>query len=62
MLRRTRYHAEVYRDAQDQWRWRVRSQANGKIVADSAEGYHDEGHARRMVRKVCRVRRVVTAD
>jgi len=29
---------EMYRDTSQQWRWRFRAN-NGKIVADSAEGY-----------------------
>lgn len=36
----------VYRAA-DGWRWRRRA-ANGKIVAESGEGYGDKGHARHM--------------
>ena len=29
---------EIYRDAKRQWRWRLRA-SNGRIVADSGEGY-----------------------
>jgi uncharacterized protein YegP (UPF0339 family) len=29
---------EIYRDAKREWRWRLRA-ANGRIVADSGEGY-----------------------
>ena len=29
---------EIYRDANREWRWRLRA-ANGRIVADSGEGY-----------------------
>lgn len=29
---------EVYQDTQSQWRWRLRA-ANGRTIADSAEGY-----------------------
>jgi len=32
---------EVYRDAKDEWRWRLLAD-NGEIVADSAEGYKVE--------------------
>lgn len=28
----------IYKDHQGEWRWRLKS-ANGKIIADSAEGY-----------------------
>lgn len=31
-------HFNVYRDRSRQWRWRLEA-ANGRIVADSAEGY-----------------------
>jgi len=29
---------QVYKDTKNDWRWRLKA-ANGKIVADSAEGY-----------------------
>jgi hypothetical protein len=29
---------EIYRDTKREWRWRLRA-ANGRIVADSGEGY-----------------------
>ena len=29
---------EVYRDRSSQWRWRLKA-ANGRIIADSGEGY-----------------------
>lgn len=29
---------EIYKDAKGEWRWRLRAK-NGRIVADSAEGY-----------------------
>ena len=29
---------EIYRDGRSEWRWRLRA-ANGRIVADSGEGY-----------------------
>lgn len=32
----------VYRDYLNQWRWRLRA-ANGKIIADSGEGYVNYG-------------------
>jgi uncharacterized protein YegP (UPF0339 family) len=28
----------VYKDARGEWRWRLKA-ANGKIIADSGEGY-----------------------
>jgi len=30
----------VYQDAARQWRWRLRA-ANGRIIADSGEAYHN---------------------
>ncbi len=46
---------EIYQSAKDdQFYWRLRSK-NGKVIADSAEGYTTMGKARaasRMVRKV----------
>jgi uncharacterized protein len=32
----------VYKDAKQEWRWQLKS-INGKIVADSAESYHNRG-------------------
>jgi uncharacterized protein YegP (UPF0339 family) len=43
--------AELYRDAKGEWRWRVHA-ANGRIVADSGEGYKrkdDCAHGLRLV-------------
>ena len=33
------YH--YYKDASGEWRWRLKA-ANGKIIADSGEGYQNE--------------------
>jgi len=44
-------HFEVYQDAADEWRWRMVA-ANGRIVADSGEGYSSKGSARRAVENV----------
>lgn len=35
----------VYRDAAGEWRWRLRSSGNRKIIADSAESYVSKGGA-----------------
>jgi uncharacterized protein YegP (UPF0339 family) len=35
---RLRATFEVYRDAENEWRWRLCTR-NGNIIADSAEGY-----------------------
>ena len=32
---------EVYKDNSNEWRWRYKA-SNGKIIADSAEGYHNK--------------------
>lgn len=32
---------EVYRDKAEEWRWRFRA-SNGKIIADSGEGYQNK--------------------
>lgn len=32
---------EIYRGAAREWRWRLRA-SNGKIVADSGEGYNNQ--------------------
>ncbi len=29
----------VYKDAKGEWRWRLRSTGNNKVIADSGEGY-----------------------
>jgi uncharacterized protein YegP (UPF0339 family) len=33
-------HVEYYKDTANQWRWRAIA-TNGRIVADSGEGYHN---------------------
>lgn len=42
---------EVYRDAGGDYRWRLRA-VNGRIVADSAEGYASKRNAKRAVTAV----------
>ena len=44
--------AEVYRDAEGDWRWQGRA-ANGKIVAESGEGYVNRMYAAKMARALC---------
>ena len=36
--RKNRYRCEVYQDAMREWRWRLVAK-NGRVVADSGEGY-----------------------
>lgn len=42
---------EKYQDAEGNWRWRLR-EANGRIVADSGEGYEDERGVDRAIENV----------
>ena len=37
---------EIYRDARREFRWRLKA-ANGRIIADSSEGYDSREGARR---------------
>lgn len=34
----------IYRDAKGEWRWQVKA-GNGRVVADSAEGYVNKSNA-----------------
>ena len=42
---------EIYRDARSEWRWRLRA-SNGRIVADSGEGYCRHASVRKAVERV----------
>jgi len=42
---------ELYTDASNQWRWRLRT-PNGNIVADSAESYHNKADCQRGIELV----------
>lgn len=55
LARRPVYWLRTYRDAGGKWRWRMTAR-NGKIVADSAEGYARRSGAR------AAARRLVNAD
>lgn len=35
---------EIYMDSRKEWRWRMKAH-NGKIIADSGEGYKRKGNA-----------------
>lgn len=35
---------ELYKDASDEWRWRLRH-VNRNVIADSGEGYHNKADA-----------------
>ncbi len=46
-----RYRFVVYQDRKKEWRWRLVA-SNGKIVADSAEGYKKKAHAVKMINRI----------
>lgn len=46
-----RFHAELYTDSRNQWRWRIFAN-NGKVVADSSEGYINRSDCRAIFRKL----------
>lgn len=39
-----RFWFELYQDTKGEWRWRLRA-INGRIIADSAEGFNSRGGA-----------------
>lgn len=41
-------HFEIYKDKGGDWRWRLRAR-NGRIVADSAEGYASKRNVKNAV-------------
>jgi len=45
----------LYRDAQNEWRWRIIAAENGKIIARSSEGYENEDEARENITRVTSV-------
>ena len=49
---------EIYRDAKREWRWRLRA-SNGRIVADSGEGYRRKSS---MLRGIECVRVMLSGD
>ena len=42
---------ELYTDAADDWRWRLRHE-NGNIIADSGEGYASKAKAKQGIESV----------
>jgi len=42
------YGFHVYKDTRGEWRWRLTAR-NGRIVADSGEGYRNRGNALRAI-------------
>ena len=49
---------QIYRDARREWRWRLKA-SNGRIMADSGEGYRRRASVRKAVE---RVRSILTGD
>jgi len=49
---------EIYRDARREWRWRLKA-SNGRIMADSGEGYRRRASARHAA---ARVRTILVGD
>lgn len=43
----------IWQDAKQEWRWTLRAR-NGRIIADSAEGYKSRRHAVAMCSKINR--------
>ncbi len=42
---------EIYRDSRREWRWRMKA-SNGRILADSGEGYRRKASALQGARRV----------
>lgn len=45
------FEVELYEDLRGEWRWRLLAE-NGRIVADSSEGYTRKDAARGMARRI----------
>lgn len=41
----------IYRDRRGQWRWRIKAR-NGRIIAESGEGYVSKFNARRAAERI----------
>ena len=48
------YKFEIFEDRAGEWRWRLVATANGKIVADSGEGYASRWNVKRAVKQLVR--------
>ena len=42
---------KIYRDVKDEYRWSLLAR-NGKIIADSGEGYKRKGKCRRIIERI----------
>jgi uncharacterized protein YegP (UPF0339 family) len=56
-----RMGVELYVDKGSDWRWRVRA-PNGRIVADSSEGYSSKQHALEGLKLVTGTSRHIVVD
>jgi len=55
-MKRAQFH--IYRDRRGLWRWRLKA-ANGRIIADSGEGYSRREHARRAMGRLIQLIRMM---
>lgn len=44
-MKTSNYHWEFYKDIANKWRWRKKSNSNGKIVGASSEGFSSKQSA-----------------
>lgn len=51
MTKKKNFTIKVFKDAQGEWRWSLIS-TNGRIVADSAEGYKRRASCVQMAKKI----------
>ncbi|SIJ51452.1 Domain of uncharacterised function (DUF1508) [Mycobacteroides abscessus subsp. bolletii] len=43
---------EIYPDSADEYRWRAKDGENGRVIADSGEGYQNISDVERMIQRV----------
>ena len=43
---------QIYKDKRGEWRWRIKTK-NGRVIADSAEGYKRKSGAARAAYRLC---------
>lgn len=46
----------IYKDKNGEWRWKIKA-ANGKIIADSAEGYKNKEDAINMINAIVEIKK-----
>lgn len=52
-MTKPRLKFEIYQDHTGEYRWRLRSNSNHKILADSGEGYQNKGDCTDAITLVC---------